>query len=73
MEIGSLNISVLGLVKIAAIIFMAVYSAFAAMILRQANVMSETLDVDFDRVIVAVARVHLFVSIVVFAAVVIIL
>lgn len=74
MEINEqISNSIFFIIKIGLIVLMIVYSAFAAIILRQTNIMAETLEVDIDNLIVAVARLHLFVAIVILGATVILL
>lgn len=54
------------IVKIAILIFLLVYAIFSFVIVRQARLMTETLDVDFNKIINTVAFGHLIASITIF-------
>ncbi len=54
------------IVKIAILIFLLIYAIFSFVIVKQARLMTETLDVDFNKVINTVAFGHLIASITIF-------
>lgn len=54
------------LAKVAVLIFLAVYSIFSYIVVKQAKLMAETLEVDFDRLIVVYAYILLAASLIVF-------
>ena len=56
------------IVKIAILIFLLIYAIFSFVIVKQARLMTETLDVDFNKVINTVAFGHLIASIAIFVA-----
>lgn len=60
---ASFNMSVWLIVKIAAVIGLVIYVIFAFIVMKQVNLMTETLELDFERPIKAVAAFHLIYAI----------
>jgi len=60
-----LNLSATGfiLIKIAAVIGMSIYNIFAFIIIKQVNLMTQTLEVDLEKTIKGVAVAHFIFSI----------
>jgi hypothetical protein len=54
----SLDTSVWAIIKIAVIIGLVIYAIFAFIVMKQVNLMTETLEIDFERPIKAVATLH---------------
>ncbi len=64
MEIlNAIGLPLLMLVKSAIIIFLVVYIIFAVVLVRQVRLMTETLEVGFEKVIASASYVHLLVAI----------
>lgn len=54
------------IVKISVLIFLFIYIIFAIIVTRQINLMSETLDVEFDEIIKVIGMFHLIISVAIF-------
>jgi hypothetical protein len=54
----NLDTSVWAIIKIAVIIGLVIYAIFAFIVMKQVNLMTETLEIDFERPIKAVATLH---------------
>jgi hypothetical protein len=52
--------------KAAVLIFLGIYIIFSAVVVKQARLMAETLDVELDNVIVFVSYIHLVLAVGVF-------
>lgn len=61
------------IIKLAVLFALLIYIAFAVVVIKQVNLMAETLEVDFDKVIRTVASLHLVFAISVFFLALIIL
>jgi hypothetical protein len=53
-----ISASAWGIVKIAVIIGLVIYAIFAFVVLKQVNLMIETLEIDFEKPIKSVAMAH---------------
>ena len=70
--VENIEFSVLVLIKIATLIFLAIYIIFAGVVIKQVKVMTETLEVGFEGPIRILAFVHfVFALVVLFLAIVI--
>ena len=69
----NLGIPVWTIVKIAALFGLLIYIAFAVVVIRQVNLMTETLDLGHDTTIKILSRAHLLFSILVFLLALVIL
>ena len=61
-----LELSLLFFVKIAIMLFLLLYIVFAGVVIRQVRVMTETLEVGFEKPIKAIALFHFLFSLLVF-------
>lgn len=64
--IQTTNINYWIILKVGVLAFLFIYVIFSFIVVRQTRLMTETLDVDFDKVINIVAMGHLIVSITIF-------
>ncbi|HLE49077.1 MAG TPA: DUF5657 family protein [Patescibacteria group bacterium] len=65
-EIPQLESTGFIILKIAAIVGMALYVVFAFVVLKQVNIMTQTLEVNFEKPLRIAAALHLFTAILVF-------
>ncbi|MBU0569712.1 hypothetical protein KKB40_02945 [Patescibacteria group bacterium] len=71
--VTSFSTSILVVVKVAVFIFMALYIIFAGAVVKQVKVMTQTLEVGFEKPIIYISYVHFLVSLFVFALAILIL
>lgn len=64
--ITDLELSALLLIKISVVIFLAIYVVFSLIVIKQVRVMTNTLQVGFEKQIIALAYLHLFAALIVF-------
>ena len=68
-----INLSILGIAKIFALIALAIYIVFGLVVVKQVNLMVETLEVGFEAIIKLIAWAHLIFAVFVFLAALIVL
>ncbi len=60
------DLSIWMIAKIAVLVFLAIYIGFSVVVVKQAKLMTETLNVDFGKIINTVALILLTMSVVIF-------
>lgn len=73
MEIPLLGISVWTIAKIFALVLFLIYIVFAVVVVRQVQLMTDTLEVGFESILRVLALVHLAFAVIVFLSALVVL
>jgi hypothetical protein len=70
---GSFGVNPLIFLKIAIIIFMVLYCVFGIVLIRQVKLMTETLEVGFEKIVTYASYLHMVASVLTLAAAIVLL